>query len=145
MISDKGLALIIRFEGMKLEAYPDPATGGEPWTIGVGRAHGVKPGDTCTEAEAMDWLREDCREAEEAIDTLVDVDLTQDQRDALISFIFNVGVGNFRISTMLGLLNEGNYGACGKQFGRWNKGAGKVMAGLTRRREAEAQLFEGVA
>jgi len=145
MISDRGIALIREFEGLRLSAYPDPATGGEPWTIGVGHTGGVKPGDTCTEAEAIEWLREDCREAEQAIDELVEVELTQDQRDALISFIYNCGAGNFKASTLRTLINAGNFDAAAKQFGRWNKGAGKVMAGLTRRREAEAKLFEGMA
>lgn len=141
MISDKGLALIIRFEGMKLEAYPDPATGGEPWTIGVGHTGGVKPGDTCTEEQALEWLREDCIEAENCIDAWVETDLSQNQRDALISWIFNLGCGNFRNSTLLRLLNAGNYDAAAQQFKRWNKAAGKEMPGLVARREMETKVF----
>lgn len=141
MISDQGIALIIRFEGMRLTAYPDPGTGGEPWTIGVGHTGGVKPGDTCTEAEAMEWLRDDCKAAEESVDERVDVDLTQPQRDALISFVYNCGAGNFKSSTLLKLINQGNFDAAAKQFARWNKAAGKVLPGLTKRRAAEAKLF----
>ena len=141
MISAKGIALIIRFEGMKLSAYPDPGTGAEPWTIGVGHTGGVKPGDTCTEAEAMDWLRDDCAKAEQAIDDLVEPELTQNQRDALISFIYNVGAGNFKASTLLKLLNIGNFGAAAQQFKRWSNANGHPMAGLVKRREAESTLF----
>lgn len=142
MISDHGLALIKQFEGCKLAAYPDPATGGEPWTIGIGHTGGVKPGDTCTEDEAMDWLRDDCRRAEDAINELVEPELTQNQRDALISFIYNVGVGNFKNSTMLKLLNANNMDAAAQQFKRWANAAGHPMAGLLARREAEAGLFQ---
>ena len=141
MISDKGIALITHFEGLRLEAYPDPATGGEPITIGCGHTGGVKLGDTCTEEEAGEWLKQDCAEAEEAINDYVDVELTQNQTDALISLIYNIGSGNFRNSTLLKLLNAGSYDAAAQQFKRWNKAAGKVMAGLTRRREAEMALF----
>lgn len=141
MISDRGIALIREFEGLSLEAYPDPATGGEPYTIGVGTTGGVKLGDTCTEEQAVEWLRDDCTHAETAIDELVEVELTQNQRDALISLIYNIGVGNFKNSTLLKLLNAGNFISAANQFGRWNKAAGKVMAGLTRRREAEMALF----
>ena len=141
MISARGQALIVQFEGLKLEAYPDPASGGDPWTIGAGHTRGVHEGDTCTELEAMDWLREDCQDAEQCIDDNVEVPLTQNQRDALISFIFNLGCGNFRSSALLKLLNMANYDAAGKQFQRWSKAAGKEMAGLKRRRLAEAALF----
>ena len=141
MISDKGLALIIRFEGLKLSAYPDPATGGEPITIGCGHTGGVKLGDTCTEAEAMDWLRQDCAEAEACIDAHVTADLDQNQRDALISLIYNIGCGNFKGSTLCRLLNAGNFDAAAGQFKRWNQADHKEMPGLTRRRAAEATLF----
>lgn len=142
MISTKGIALIIKFEGMSLEAYPDPATGGEPYTIGVGRAHGVKPGDTCTEEQALEWLREDCMEAEACIEANVDVELTENQRDALISWIFNLGCGNFRNSTLLKLINAGNLDAVPAQMRRWNKAGGKEMPGLVTRREMEAKVFQ---
>ena len=141
MISAKGVALIEQFEGCSLTAYPDPGTGGEPYTIGIGTTGGVKPGDTCTREQAEEWLRDDCTHAEQAIDELVEVPLTQNQRDALISLIYNIGVGNFKGSTLLKLLNAGNYAAAQQQFTRWDKAAGKEMPGLLRRREAEAELF----
>jgi lysozyme len=141
MISDKGIALIIRFEGLELKAYPDPGTGGEPITLGCGHTGGIKLGDTCTEAEAMQWLREDCAEAEACIDSCVEPELTQNQRDALISLIYNIGCGNFKGSTMLRLLNAGNLNAAAGQFKRWNHAGHKEMPGLTKRRKAEADLF----
>ena len=128
-------------EGCKLHAYPDPATGAEPWTIGVGRAHGVKHGDTCTRDEAMEWLREDAVTAEKCINNSVRVAITQNQFDALVSFVFNVGCGNFRNSTLLKLLNDGEDIKAAEQFAVWNKAAGHVMAGLTTRRLAEKEQF----
>jgi lysozyme len=144
MISDRGLDLIKGFESLSLTAYPDPGTGGDPWTIGYGHTGGVQPGDTCTDAEATDWLRADCGSAEQCIDAHIDVEVNQNQRDALISFIFNVGCGNFKGSTLSKLINAGNFEAAAGQFGRWNKAAGRVLAGLTRRRAAEAELFSEV-
>src|SRR3990167_667104 len=139
--SDRGLEFIRVFEGMKLIAYPDPGTGAEPWTIGVGHTKGVRRGDVCTEAEAMAWLREDCAEAETCVESFVESELTQNQFDALVSFVFNCGCGNFKASTLLRLINAGNVEGAAGQFKRWNKANGKVMAGLTRRRQAEADLF----
>jgi lysozyme len=140
-VSDKGLDLIKGFESLSLTAYPDPGTGGEPWTIGYGHTGGVKKGDVCTEEEALDWLRDDCGAAEACITAHVLVELTQSQYDALVSFIFNVGCGNFKGSTLCKLINAGDMDSAAEQFVRWNKAAGKVLAGLTRRREAEATMF----
>lgn len=144
MISNKGLLLIMKFEGMKSRAYPDPGTGGFPWTIGYGHTRGVKPGEVCTDEEAIDWLKEDCATVEAEMEPLIEVDLTQNQRDALISFVFNVGIGHFRNSTMLLLINAGNLGAAAQQFYRWDMAAGRPMAGLLARREDEAELFQEV-
>ena len=140
-ISDTGLRLITEFEGLRLAAYPDPGTGGEPWTIGVGHTGGVHLGDTCTEEQAMDWLRSDVRYAESAVEHLVKVPLDQGQFDALVSFVFNCGQGAFGQSTMLRLLNAGDYDGASRQFGRWNKAGNQELPGLTRRRAAEAKLF----
>ena len=141
MISDRGISLIQQFEGLRLEAYPDPGTGDEPWTIGIGHTGGVKEGDTCTPADAQEWLRSDSSEAEACIDAHVTVEISQNQRDALISLIYNIGCGNFKGSTLCRLLNAGNVDAAAQQFIRWNRANGKEMAGLTRRRNAEASLF----
>lgn len=141
--SDAGLEFIKEHEGIELKAYPDPGTGGEPWTIGVGHTGGVSPGDTCTVEQAMEWLREDVAEAEQAIRQNVHVALNQDQFDALVSFIFNVGGGAFKNSTLLRKLNLGDYEGAENEFQRWNKAGGRVLAGLTKRRLAEEALFAG--
>lgn len=139
-ISPKGVALIKEFEGLRLKAYPDPATGGAPWTIGVGHTGGVKPGDVITEAKADEFLRADLERFEGAVNKLFPV-TTQNQFDALVSLCFNVGEGNLSSSTLRTLHNHGQYEAAQAQFKRWNRAAGKEMAGLTRRRSAEALLY----
>lgn len=140
-ISQQGLNLIKSHEGLRLEAYPDPGTGGEPWTIGYGHTKGVKQGDVIDDETATQFLRDDVSWVEDCVNEAVDVDLTQNQFDALCSFVFNVGCGAFQGSTLLRLLNAGNYEAARQQFARWDKAAGKVMAGLTRRRREEAEVF----
>lgn len=145
--------LIRKWEGLRLKAYPDPGTGGKPWTIGYGHTRNVNKGDTCTEAQAIAWLAEDMADAYRIVDNAVTVPLTTKQRDALCSFVFNVGPGvknikggfvtmkNGNPSTMLRLLNEGDYTGAAAQFPRWNKGSGKVMPGLVKRRGEERSLF----
>jgi lysozyme len=141
--SDSGLEFIRHHEGLETKAYPDPGSSdGHPWTIGVGHTRGVKKGDTCTVEQAMVWLREDVRDAEAAVLRLVKVPLSQDQFDALVSFVFNVGAGALEKSTLLRMLNSGDYFGAAVQFERWNKNDGRVMAGLTRRRKEERDLFE---
>jgi len=142
-ISDAGLNLIKSHEGLRLEAYPDPGTGGDPWTIGYGHTQGVKPGDVIDDATATQFLRDDIAWVEECVNEAADVDLSRNQFDALCSFVFNVGCKAFKGSTLLRLLNAGNYEAAEHQFARWDKAAGKVLAGLTRRRAEEAKLFHG--
>jgi lysozyme len=141
MISERGLAIIREFEGLRLKAYPDPASGGDPWTIGFGHTLDVEPGDNCTLEQAEQWLLDDCADAEVAVLKHVRVPLSQGQLDALISFVFNLGAGNFHKSTLLRKLNAGDYVGAWQEFPRWNKAAGKVMPGLSRRRAAEAKLF----
>lgn len=143
--SENCVNLVKRSEGCELEAYPDPGTGAAPWTIGYGRTTDVHPGDTCTQAEADSWLLDELRGFGEDVEKLVKVPLTQNQFDALVCFAYNVGLGNLKSSTLLKLLNAGDYSGACAQFGRWNKAAGKVLPGLTTRRKAEAELFCGVA
>ena len=140
-ISDKGIALIKEFEGLRLEAYPDPATGGEPWTIGYGHTGGVKEGDVITEEQAEEFLRQDLKKFEDAVNSMVHYDITQGQFDALVSFAYNLGPGNLRNSTLLKIINSGSPDAAAIQFLRWDKANGKQMAGLTRRRNAEMELY----
>lgn len=140
-ISQAGLDAITVREGIVLKAYPDPATGGEPWTIGVGHTGGVKPGDVITREQSDAFLRQDVRHCETAIRRLVNVPLTQGQFDALVSFIFNVGAGAFERSTMLRLLNRGDYDGAADEFLKWNRANGRVMPGLTKRRISERIQF----
>lgn len=140
-ISDAGIALIKSFEGLRLEAYPDPATGGDPWTIGYGHTGEVTPGMVITESEAEELLRQDIVQFEMCVNGALQVPVTQGQFDALVSFAFNLGCGNLRRSTLLRKLNAGDVTGAAAEFAVWNRAAGRVMAGLTRRREAERELF----
>jgi lysozyme len=136
--SEHGKQFVHSFESCKLEAYFDS---GRVATIGYGHIRGVKMGDTCTQAQADAWYDEDTDEAEAAVNDLVKVPLSQNQFDALVSFTFNCGIAALRNSTLLRLLNAGDYDGARDQFGRWNHDNGVVVAGLTRRRAAEANLF----
>lgn len=140
--SQRGIDLIKAFEGVRLTAYPDPATGGEPWTIGFGHTGGVRPGQTITAERAEEVLREDLHQFEAAVNELVKVRLCQHQFDALVALVFNIGPQAFSDSTLLRLLNFGMYDDAALQFQRWTRSGGKVMAGLARRRMAERKLFE---
>lgn len=141
MISKAGYDLIKQFEGLVLKAYPDPASGGDPWTIGYGHTKGVQKGDVITEEKAEQYLYEDAMEAWTGVLDCVTVQLEQWELDALTSFVFNLGIGNLKSSTLLRKLNAGDRKGAADEFLRWNKAAGKVMAGLTRRRSAERTLF----
>ena len=142
-----GIKAIEGYEGCKLAAYPDPATGGAPWTIGVGHTGpDIHEGMTCTQEQAEEWLAKDLESAERAVTSAVKVLITQSQFDALVSFVFNVGAGAFASSSLLRLLNEGDYRGAAAQFDRWNKGPNGPMPGLTKRRAAERKMFEsGIA
>lgn len=135
-----GEALIKSYEQFRPTAYlPTPK---DVWTIGWGHTHGVKQGDTCTQATAQMWLEQDVADAASTINRLVTTELTQNEFDALVSFTFNVGVGAFGGSTILKLLNEAKHAELvAPQFLRWDKQAGRTLPGLTRRREAERALF----
>ena len=138
--SDACIEFIKGFEGFSATAYRCSAG---VLTIGYGTTEFVDPGDTVTEEEACDLLRNDVQEAADAIDDLVDVELSQSQYDALCSFIYNVGRSAFENSTMLKMLNQGKSAKeIGPQFLRWNKSKGTVLTGLTRRREDEKRMFE---
>lgn len=144
-ISDRGIALIREFEGCVLKAYPDPGSGGDPWTIGIGHTQGVVPGMVITDKQADEFLREDLAGAEIDVAQIVKVPLVQGQYDALVSFVFNLGRGNLANSTLLKMLNAGQYIQASAQFPRWNQGPNGTMPGLTRRRNAERALFDEMA
>lgn len=141
-VSSVGIELIKEFEGLYLDAYPDPGTGGEPITIGYGHTGGVELGESVTEEEAEDLLIGDLVNAERAIKDLIEVPLSQDEFDALVSFTFNVGSGALRDSTLRRRLNAGEPKAqvFREELPRWNKGGNGVMPGLVRRRAAEVEL-----
>jgi lysozyme len=137
--SDRGLELIKRFEGFASKAYLCPAG---IWTIGYGHTKGVKPGDTCTEEQATQWLREDVEEAEAVVRSSTKLALHQSEFDALVSFVFNVGGGAYQRSTLLRKLRYGDLSGAAQQFSRWTRGGGKVLPGLVKRRAAERAMFE---
>ena len=145
-LSKKGFDFIKGFESLRLKAYRD-AVG--VWTIGYGSTSGVKEGQIITREEAEDLLIHDVWFFEVGVRDLVKVPLTQEQFDALVSFAFNVGLDQdeddkaegLGDSTLLKKLNKGDYQGAGDQFLLWNKAGGKVLRGLTRRREAERLLF----
>lgn len=137
-IGPKGIALIKHFEGFKANAYKCPA---DVWTIGYGTTSGVKKGQKITEAQAVEFLLRDTAKFEKVVNDLVKVPLTQEQFDGLVAFVYNVGPGNFKSSTLLKVLNGGHYDQVDEQMLRWNKADGEVLAGLTRRRASEGALF----
>jgi lysozyme len=141
-ISQKGIDLIKAYEGLRLEAYQDSVG---VWTIGYGTTRGVKAGQKITRAEAEQFLQAEVARFEPQLSALVKVPLKQNQYDALTSFIYNLGATNLGSSTLLKLLNAGDYAGAAKQFGRWSKAGGKELAGLTARRAAESAMFQGAA
>ena len=136
-------SLVRQREGLCLTTYPDPATGGAPWTIGYGHTGPeVHPGQAITQDEAERLLEQDVDKVAVQVSRLVNVTLTQNEFDALVCFVYNVGIGNFAKSTMLKKLNAGDYAGAAAEFPKWDKAAGKVMPGLLARREAEEGLFD---
>lgn len=144
--SPHGICVVHYFETCKLKAYPDPGSkSGEPWTIGWGHTGPeVKPGLVWTQQQADSEFVNDLRRFERDVLSLVKVPLTQGQFDALVLFAYNVGSNSLEDSTLLCMLNAGDYDGAALQFRRWNKNDGKVMRGLTRRRAAEECLFRGM-
>jgi len=143
--SQAGIDLIHSFESLKLKAYPDPGSkNGKPWTIGWGSTGlDIKEGTVWTKEQADARFAKKLAEVEASVSSAVKVPLNQDQFDALVSFTYNLGIGNLKSSTLLKMLNEGFYANAGLQLLRWDKNDGKVMAGLTRRRKAELKMFSG--
>ena len=138
--SAEGIALIKKFEGCELKAYQCSAG---VWTIGYGHTKDVVEGMEITQEEAEQMLVDELHEYESYINKYVTVALSQNQFDALVSWVYNLGPVNLTASTMLKVLNSGEYEDVPAQMKRWNKAGGKVLEGLIRRREAEACLFVG--
>lgn len=130
--------LIKQFEGCRLEAYKDSVGLA---TIGYGRVSGVSLGMTITQAEADAYLESDLAVAAKCVNNSVRVPLTQGQFDALCSFVFNLGCGALRNSTLLRKLNDGDDEGASDEFIRWSHANGVVLAGLVKRRESEKEIF----
>ena len=144
--SSKCSSLVERSEGDVLKAYPDPATGGAPWTIGYGHTGPeVHPGMVITQHEAENLLEQDLYRVGQQVSKVLKVEVSQDIFDALVCFVFNIGIGNFMKSTMLRLINAGDFDGASHEFGKWTKANGKVMPGLVTRRHNEEELFDGLA
>jgi lysozyme len=137
-INAESLALIKRWEGLRLTAYQCPAG---VWTIGYGSTRDVRPGQTITETEAERRLLSDLARFEAAISRLVKVPLTDGQFGALVSWAFNVGEGAAERSALIRKLNALDYDAVPAELMRWNKVGRRVVPGLTNRRAAEAGLW----
>ena len=137
-VSQNCVELIKYFEGFEDTAYLCPAN---VWTIGYGRTRNVKEGDRITEPQAERDLLEELEEFKHQVLHSVKVELTQNELDALTSWTYNLGVGNLNSSTLLKKLNAGSKDEVPAEMLRWNKAGGEVLAGLTKRREAEAELW----
>ena len=136
--SPKGIALIKEFEGLRLKAYQCP---GGVWTIGYGHTAGVKPGIVITKAQAEEYLKADLIAFERYLNGL-GLALNQNQFDALVSFIYNVGTGNFSNSTLLRKVRANPQdNSIMDEFLRWVYSKGRVLPGLQRRRLAEMKLY----
>lgn len=150
LVSAAGIALIKRFEGCAslrpdglFEAYPDPGTGGAPWTIGWGATGAdIGPDTIWTQAQCDARLIKDvARHAAQVDKALAGAPVTQAQFDALVSFHYNTGA--IARATLTARHRAGDYRAASEEFMRWNRAGGRVLKGLVRRRLAEAQLYAG--
>jgi len=149
-----GIALIKRFEGCAqlrrdgmVEAYPDPATGGEPWTIGWGATgkgldagEKIGPGTTWTQAQCDERLANDLvLYAKDVARAIGDAPTTQNQFDAMVSFHYNTGA--IARATLTHKHKAGDFAGAASEFARWNKAGGRILKGLSNRRRAEAYLY----
>ena len=143
-LSDTGQQMIKSVEGLRLKAYK--ATPEEKgWTIGYGSTRidnrPVQENEIITREKAQDLFNTDIKIYESVVNNLVKVPLTQNQFDALVVFVYNIGGPQFSTSTLLRKLNKKDYNGAQKEFVKWNKQNGKVIRGLTIRRQKEADLF----
>ena len=139
-ISQEGIDLIKHFEGCELESYRCSAN---VLTIGYGTTKNVVEGMKISQHQAEELLMKDLEEFEEYVEDLIDVPLEQNQFDALVAWTYNLGPTNLKTSTLRKVLNKCAYDDVAEQIKSWNKANGKVLKGLVRRRNAEAELFDG--
>ena len=142
-VNKAGIDLIKRFEGKRLKAYKDSVG---VWTIGYGHTSmagspKVKPGMRITEKEAVDILVNDVNKFARGVERRLKINVNANQFAALVSFAYNVGLGNFKRSSVLKRTNEARFKDVPGRLMLWNKAGGKVLKGLTRRRKAEGELF----
>lgn len=139
--------LVKASEDCKLDAYPDPASGGDPWTIGWGctgtdrDGHAIAEGVSWTQDKADAELLARLDDLGRVVDKLVTVAIVDQMKAALVDFCYNLGTTNFERSTLRRLLNVGSYNGAAMQFGRWIHAGGRVMPGLQTRRARERDLF----
>lgn len=138
------VALIKKWEGCRLEAYPDPGTGGAPWTIGYGATGpGIVKGVRWTQRQAEERLAVDVDRFLKGVRSVLKKPASDAQLGAMTSLAYNIGVSAFANSTLLRKFNTGDVGGAAAEFPRWNKAGGKVMKGLSNRRADERKVFEG--
>jgi lysozyme len=141
--SKSGLALTEQFEGLRLTAYQDSVG---VWTIGYGHTGSdVHPGLTITQIDAESLLLSDVGTAARCVNQLVTIELSQNEFDALVDFVFNLGATSFAGSTLLRDLNGGNIAGAAGEFQKWDHAGGRVLAGLLQRRLSESTLFQSDA
>ena len=135
--------LVAKWEGLRYAAYPDPATGGAPWTACYGSTRGIKPGDVFTKAQCDELLRQDMLDADATVRRCIPVPMLRHVEAALVSAVFNIGPGVVCGSTLQRKAMANDWpGACA-ELSRWDKAAGRQMRGLTLRRADERALCEG--
>lgn len=140
---DVALRLIKRWEGCKLTAYPDPGTGGEPYTIGWGSTGpGITKGTVWTQQQADDRLAADVRRFMSAVEAVLTRPATANQLGAMTSLAYNIGSSAFASSTLVRKFNAGDISGAAAEFDRWNRAGGRVMQGLVNRRADERKVFE---
>ncbi len=141
------LPMARQFEGFEANPYPDPGTGAEPWAFGFGSTLDANEMPVTPETpaisynEACDLAMRDMYRAFHTIAAEIAAPMTVHEIAAVMDFVYNVGAGSFKSSTLLRMINERQYASAAEQFERWDQAGGKVMAGLLRRRLSEAQVF----
>ncbi len=140
MIPPKAIELIKIWEGCRLKAYRCSAN---VLTIGYGDTHNVKEGMVITQEEAEKRLAKHLKELNAQLSTLLNVPLKENQRAAILSLIFNIGIGAFRTSTLRKKINAKDEAGIKEEFLKWNKAGGKVVQGLVNRRADELHIFLG--
>lgn len=139
---EKAIDLIKKYEGFSARPYKCPAG---VLTIGYGRTIDVRPYEITTEEAETIWLDKYVKTITDQILALVNVELSNNQICALIDFVYNLGIGNFKSSTLLKKINQGDFSAAANEFLKWNKAGGIVLKGLENRRIAERMLFLDIA